>query len=136
MQVASTASVAASTPAAAAANTTAAGTTVDYNSFLQLMVAELKNQDPTSPTDPTQYMSQLASFSSVEQQVQTNSKLDTLLTGNALSQAEAAIGRTATSADGSVSGTVQSVNIASGGSVTANLANGQTLALGGGVTIS
>ena len=55
-------------------------TTVDYNSFLKLLVQEMKNQDPTSPTDPTQYLGQLASFSNVEQAVQTNGKLDTLLT--------------------------------------------------------
>lgn len=123
-----------STPATSTAPTHSS--TVDYNSFLQLLVTQLKNQDPTAPTDPTQYMSQLASFSSVEQAVQTNSKLDSLLTGNALSQAEAAIGRTATSSDGSTSGQVVAVTIASGGNATALLADGKTLALGSGVTIS
>ncbi len=28
--------------------------TLDYDAFLRLLVAELQNQDPTSPTDPTQ----------------------------------------------------------------------------------
>jgi flagellar basal-body rod modification protein FlgD len=70
--------------------------TVDYTEFLQLLVAELKNQDPTSPTDPTQYMSQLASFSTVEQQVQTNATLDALLSA----QASNIIGKTVKSADG------------------------------------
>ena len=36
----------------------------------------IEEVDPTNPADPTQYMSQLASFSSVEQQVETNSTLD------------------------------------------------------------
>jgi flagellar basal-body rod modification protein FlgD len=30
-------------------------TTVDYNQFLQLLIAQMKNQDPTSPTDMSQY---------------------------------------------------------------------------------
>jgi flagellar basal-body rod modification protein FlgD len=109
---------------------------VDYNDFLKLMVTELQNQDPTSPTDPTQYLSQLASFSSVEQQVNTNNKLDTMLTSQALTQADATLGRTATSPDGTVSGIVQSVAIGSDGTLTATLANGQALVLNNGVTLS
>ena len=69
--------------------------TVDYNAFLQLLIAQMKNQDPTSPTDMSQYMSQFAQMSSVEQAIQTNTKLDTLLSSTALSQAESLIGRTA-----------------------------------------
>src|ERR1700712_246850 len=97
MQVASTTSTTASSTTAAAASTaTAAASTVGYNSFLQLLVQEMKNQDPTSPSDPTQYLSQLASFSNVEQAIQTNSKLDTLLTTSALTEAESGIGKTVT----------------------------------------
>lgn len=124
---------------AASSNTTAAAAasaTVDYNSFLKLLVAELQNQDPTNPTDPTQYLSQIASFSAVGQTVQTNQKLDTMITTNALQQADTAIGRTVTSADGTISGKVSSASIGSDGTITATLANGTTLALGSGVTIS
>ena len=90
-----------------------------------MLVAELQNQDPTSPTDPTQYMSQLASFSQVEQQIDTNSKLDTMLTSNALSQAEQLIGQTITSSDGSTTGTVESVNLNSSGGTVATLTRRQ-----------
>ncbi len=79
----STTNANAATTTSAASTATAASATVDYNEFLQLLVAELQNQDPTNPADPTQYMSQLASFSSVEQQVQTNSTLDSLLAAQA-----------------------------------------------------
>jgi len=131
------------TPAAAttAPASSGAGTaqsqsaTIDYDRYLQLLIAQLKNQDPTNPTDSTQFVSQLASFSSVEQQVNTNAKLDSLLTASALSEASAAIGRTLTSPDGSVSGQVKSVNIVSG-SAQATLTDGRTIALGSGVTIS
>ncbi len=137
-----TTSVAAANPlsttssTASSSSAAAASATVDYNSFLKLLVAELQNQDPTSPTDPTQYMSQLASFSAVGQTVQTNTKLDTLLTSSALSQAETTVGRTVTSSDGKTSGVVQSVAIGTDGTGTATLAGGQTLVLGSGVTVS
>ncbi|MDR3463530.1 MAG: flagellar hook assembly protein FlgD [Beijerinckiaceae bacterium] len=122
-----------STSTAAAASSTA---TVNYNDFLQLMVSELKNQDPTQPTDPTQYLSQLASFSQVEQQLNTNNKLSTMMTSQALEQADATIGKTVTSSDGSVTGTVSSVAINSSGGLTATLSNGNTLVLGNGETLS
>lgn len=40
---------------------------LDKNSFLQLLVAQLKNQDPLQPMDSTQFISQLAQFSALEQ---------------------------------------------------------------------
>ena len=63
---------------------------LDYKAFLQLLIAQLKNQDPTQPMDSTQFVAQLATFSQVEQSVSTNSKLDSLLTSSALSLADAA----------------------------------------------
>ncbi len=114
---------------------TAAQASVDYNSFLQLLVQELKNQDPTSPSDPTQYLSQIATFSNVQQAVQTNSTLNSLLTTSSLSQAEGAIGKTVSSADGTISGKVASVALNSSGVATATLANGSTLNLDSTVTV-
>lgn len=130
-------SVTATNPAATISSATSAAqsATINYNEFLQLLITELHNQDPTNPLDPTQQVSQLASFSAVEQQVQTNTTLTSLLNNSYISQAEAAIGKTATSSDGSVSGTISSVSVTASG-VTANLSNGDTLALGPGVTIS
>jgi flagellar basal-body rod modification protein FlgD len=116
------------------AATSSVGTsdTASYQQFLKLLVAELANQDPINPTDPTQFVSQLASFSAVEQQVRTNSALDSLLAA----QADDLIGRNVTSADGAVSGKVVSVTMAAGGSVTATLENGETLSIGDGITVS
>ncbi len=50
---------------------------VSENQFLQLLVAQLKYQDPTSPTDSTAFVTQLAQFSSLEQLVAIRSDLDT-----------------------------------------------------------
>lgn len=108
---------------------------LDGTAFLRLLIAQLKNQDPTKPVDPTQYVAQLAQFANVEQAVRTNSLLDGLITTTALSQAEGMIGRTVTSADGSVSGTIESVRILADGSI-AVLENGKELKLGAGVRIS
>jgi flagellar basal-body rod modification protein FlgD len=107
----------------------------DFNTFLQLLVTQIKNQDPTKPLDPTQTVTQLATFSSVEQAVKTNALLGQLADSSTLSQASSLIGRTASSADGSVSGVVTSVTMVDGGLV-ANLKGGRSLLLGPGVSIS
>jgi flagellar basal-body rod modification protein FlgD len=119
----------------AAATSAAVKTGLDYNSFLKLLIAQLKYQDPTQPTDSTQFVAQLATFSQVEQSMAANTKLDSLLTSSSLSIAGAVVGRTVTSADGSVSGIVSSVKITSNGPV-ATLQSGKTLLLGSGIAVS
>jgi flagellar basal-body rod modification protein FlgD len=57
----------ASTSPATAANPS----DVTKNMFLQLLVAQLKNQDPLNPTDPSTFMSQLAQFQQLEQSMNT-----------------------------------------------------------------
>lgn len=47
-------------------------TTIDVDGFLQLMVAEMQNQDPLEPTDNSKYMAQLATFTQVEATTQMN----------------------------------------------------------------
>ena len=117
------------------AQTAAKSTTVDYNAFLSLLVTQLKNQDPTAPTDATAFMSQLASFSNVEQSVQMNSKMDELLSISQLGQASSLIGRTATSSDGITSGVIASVRIDSQGTI-ATLDGGETINMASGLTLS
>ena len=50
----------------------------DFETFLKMLTAQMKNQDPLNPIDSSEYASQLASFSSVEQQVLTNDLLTNL----------------------------------------------------------
>ena len=95
----------------------------------------MKNQDPTKPMDSTEYVAQLASFSQVEQSVQINTKLESLLQASTLSQADALIGRTVTSADDTVSGVVTGVKLISGGAV-ALLDNGKEVPVGAGLKIT
>ncbi|CEJ87400.1 MAG: flagellar hook assembly protein FlgD [Hyphomicrobium denitrificans] len=116
------------------ANDKTKNSTLNYNDFLKLMVAQLRNQDPLNPTDSTEYMSQIAQFSSVEQGINTNAKLDQLLVNSNISQASTMIGLSLTSADGSVSGIVTSVRIDSTGS-TAILNNGKEVPITQGVVL-
>ena len=53
--------------------------TVDFNTFLKLLVAQLKNQDPLNPLDGTQFTGQIAQFSALEQQINTNNYLSRML---------------------------------------------------------
>jgi flagellar basal-body rod modification protein FlgD len=107
---------------------------LNYDSFLRLLVAEMKNQDPTEPKDTSQYLSQLASFSAVEQGVNTNKKLDSLMTAMQLSQADSLIGHTIKGSDGFLLGTIKSVEIGKTVS-TAILEDGKRVVLDAGVTI-
>ncbi len=51
----------------------------DFETFLTLLTAQLRNQDPLKPVESTEFVAQLASFSAVEQQVQSNTKLEGIL---------------------------------------------------------
>jgi flagellar basal-body rod modification protein FlgD len=66
--------------------------------FLNILLTQLKNQNPLDPMDTKEFTGQLAQFSSLEQQINTNVKLDTLLDSiqnNAASSAFTYIGKEA-----------------------------------------
>lgn len=79
----------------------------DSNMFLTLMLKQLEYQDPTEPTDNTQWLSQLAQYSSLEQMSQMNSGLencakyinamyDDMMTNSEISQTLSMIGKDVT----------------------------------------
>ena len=51
----------------------------NFNDFLNLLMTQLKNQDPTSPMDSNQFTTELVQFTGVQQQVSTNSSLSQLI---------------------------------------------------------
>lgn len=59
-------------------NSQASALTSDFETFLRMLTAQAKNQDPLEPLDSSEYASQLAQFSMVEQQVKTNEVLSDL----------------------------------------------------------
>jgi flagellar basal-body rod modification protein FlgD len=50
----------------------------EFNSFIQLLTAQIRNQDPLAPLDSTQFVEQLATFSALEQQVRSNQSLEAI----------------------------------------------------------
>jgi len=72
------------------------------NTFLQLLVAQMKYQDPTNPTDSTQFVSQLAQFSQLEQVMGIKSDIEAYHTA-AVAGATAGAAQT----DNSTNGTTQ-----------------------------
>src|SRR5690606_13317903 len=51
----------------------------DFTQFLTLLTTQIQHQDPLSPMDSTEFTNQLVQFSQVEQQINSNQKLDSLL---------------------------------------------------------
>ena len=94
------------------------------NSFLMLMMDQLKNQDPLSPGDPTQYLSELASFSTLQQETNIAGSSSTAAAGASASSALALLGHAITYIDSTgatQTGTVQKVSFSgSGPSLTVN----------------
>jgi len=90
---------------------------VDQNQFLLLLVNELKNQDPTTPVDETQTLSQLAQFSQLQETTTLNSTLTANQGFTNVAQSATLIGKTvstATSTTAGISGVVTSVSLSNG----------------------
>jgi len=90
----STSDTAATSQTTAAAAATAASTDAlgNEDTFLQLLVAQIQNQDPTQPIDSTTFLTQLASFSQLEQLIgirQDVSQLDPTATSGTTNQTTA-----------------------------------------------
>lgn len=87
------------------------------NQFLTLLVEELRNQDPTAPTDEKQTLSQLAQFSSLEQMQNLNQTLTASSGFGQVAQSAALIGKTVSTATADttgISGVVSSVTFLNG----------------------
>lgn len=76
------------------------GDDADKDLFMKILVAQMGNQDPMNPQDPTEYVSQLAQFATLEKMSAMNDKLDILLAlsnstliNSALSMATSLIGK-------------------------------------------
>jgi len=59
----------------------------DFDDFLTLLTVQLQNQDPTAPMDTNQFTEQIVQFSTVEQSINVNKKLDTLVNLTQVGQA-------------------------------------------------
>src|SRR6185437_5635658 len=104
-----------------AASKTPGSLPINQDQFLQMLMAELKNQNPMNPNsnDPMQFVTELAQFTSVEQQTYTAESTQTIAAGQNTASAIALIGHTVDYTDpttkATASGVVQSVELSSSG---------------------
>src|SRR5215831_9538197 len=63
----------------------------NFNTFLQLLTTQLKNQNPLSPLDTNQFTQQLVEFAGVEQQINMNTQLGSLISLQQTAQATNAL---------------------------------------------
>jgi flagellar basal-body rod modification protein FlgD len=123
----SSSSSSAANSANALANQQIAG---NFQSFLQLLTTQLQNQNPLSPLDTNQFTQQLVEFAGVQQQINTNDSLSTLVSLQQTAQSSQAlefVGKTAV-VKGSTTALTSSeaawgLNIASASQVTINITN-------------
>jgi flagellar basal-body rod modification protein FlgD len=94
---------------------------INENQFLQMLMTELQNQNPMNPnsSDPMTFVTELAQFTSVEQETDTAQNTSTLASGQSTASAVEMIGATVNYTDptsgNTDTGTVQSVEITSSG---------------------
>ncbi len=127
------------TPAAQAAGTNAtAASSLGSNltDFLKLLMTQLQNQDPTQPLDTNQFTTQLVQFANVEQQINANTNLTTLIQlsqGGQLLQAGALVGKQVEATSDTLalqSGTAQlALHPAASGPVTVTISSPQGVPL-------
>lgn len=72
-------------------STAASALAGNFDMFLTLLTTQLKNQDPTNPMKSEDFTQQLVQMSSVEQAIQTNSNLETLISASAFQASATAI---------------------------------------------
>jgi flagellar basal-body rod modification protein FlgD len=99
--VSASSSAATSSTSAAASQKELSG---NFDTFLQLLTTQLQHQDPLSPMDSNQFTQQLVEFSQVEQQIDSNQNLETLISlikGQNSSFAVSYLGKSVTTTDGS-----------------------------------
>jgi len=115
-----------STTGTTGTSATTASNTLDKDAFLKLLVAQLKNQDPTNTQDPNAMVAQMAQFSSLEQQQNTN----TLLSGMQTQVSALFQGQSASLIGKKVQVTSSSMDLSGGAaSVGVNLPAAATVAL-------
>jgi flagellar basal-body rod modification protein FlgD len=91
-----------------------AGYTLGQDAFLTLLITQIRMQDPIEPLSATDYVAQLAQFSTVEQLQSTNISLSVLCQAQATSQALLLVGRNVATADDAITGLVEAVVFSDG----------------------
>lgn len=69
------------TSSSKSSSSSSGGNNITASDFMTLLVAEMKNQDPTQPTDPSAYLQQLVSVNSLQQLISINQGITSLTSG-------------------------------------------------------
>ncbi|AZO95885.1 flagellar hook capping FlgD N-terminal domain-containing protein [Halocella sp. SP3-1] len=88
--------------------------TLGQEAFLELLVIELQHQDPLNPMDGTEYVTQLAQFSTVEQLTTMNDNMSSFLQYQGLYNGSSLIGKTVEINDAEVTGEVNKIAVEDG----------------------
>ena len=93
-----------------------AQTSVSQNDLFRILLTQLKYQDPLKPTDNSQFIAQLAQFTSLDQARQTNENIQSLLVMQSVNQSVGLIGKTVevVTGTGNLVGQVTTVNFDNG----------------------
>jgi flagellar basal-body rod modification protein FlgD len=113
----STSSSSSSTSGSSSSSSTGTAQTLDQNDFLTLLIKQMTNQDPLNPQSDTEFASQMAQFTALEQTKTLVSKMSDLSSSSSLQQASSLIGKTVTVTDSdstSVQGVVSGVAVSDG----------------------
>jgi flagellar basal-body rod modification protein FlgD len=105
-------------PSGPSSSSTSGTGSLNEGDFLELMMDQLKNQNPLNPADPTQYMGELASFSSLDEEMQIQSSSSETASDQSASSAMSLLGQNVNYTDSngnSGSGTVSAVDFTSSG---------------------
>ncbi|MFA7603940.1 MAG: flagellar hook capping FlgD N-terminal domain-containing protein [Novosphingobium sp.] len=103
---------------------------LEFQSLLRIILTQLTYQDPLKPLDNTEFVSQLAQFSQLQQTQSLNDQMTSLLSAQAAMQATALLGRTVdvSTPSSNITGTVESVSFSgSQPTVTIRTSGGQEI---------
>ncbi len=117
-------------PTSRAAGTAQSAYGLEFESLLRIIMTQLTYQDPLKPLDNTEFVSQLAQFSQLQQTQSLNDQMANLLAAQSATQATALLGKTIDVNAGSstITGTVKAVSFTSGQpTVTILTPTGQTI---------
>jgi flagellar basal-body rod modification protein FlgD len=131
----STSSVNSSSSSSSSSSTNPTGTnafdSLNVQDFINMLVAELQNQDPTQPVDNSEILNEVSQIRSIESNDQLTTTLQSVLLGQNVATGGSLINQTITGTDAagnSVTGQVSSISIANG-TVTLNLSDNDTITL-------
>jgi flagellar basal-body rod modification protein FlgD len=117
-------------PTSSTGNTAQAAFGLEFQSLLRIILTQLTYQDPLKPLDNSEFVSQLAQFSQLQQTQSLNDQIGNLLAAQSATQATALLGKTidVTAGTSTISGIVDSVSFTTGQpTVTIKTPTGQTI---------